>query len=122
MRRTLYRQKYGGLSNTKLGPKTCGIEELLLKWGSRKLTLFGKVQIINLLALPKLTYFFSILPVSMALIHKIEKILLLFLWGKNHKVKKQSLLISVLMVVLVTLMWIKNLGTKSCMDSKSEKL
>ena len=24
----------------------------------------------------------------MALIHKIEKILLLFLWGKNHKVKK----------------------------------
>ena len=70
--------------------KLAGIEELLLKWGSRKLTLFGKVQIINLLALPKLTYFFSILPVSMALIHKIEKILLFFLWGKNHKVKKNS--------------------------------
>ena len=68
--------------------KLSSIEELPLKWGSRKLTLFGKVQIINMLALPKLTYYFSILPVPVELIHKIEKIMLLFLWGKNHKVKK----------------------------------
>ena len=41
-----------------------------------------------MLALLKLTYLFSSLLVSMVLIHKIEKILFLFLWGKNHKVKK----------------------------------
>ena len=68
--------------------KIASIEDILLRWSCRKLTIYGKIEIINTLALPKLIYYCSILPVPDIVIQKLEKILLSFLWGKSQKVKK----------------------------------
>ena len=60
-------------------------------WSSQKLTLYGKISIINTLLLSKLIYRFSCLPSpSPAVIKAIEDKLIEFLWGsgKRHAIAK----------------------------------
>ena len=57
---------------------------ILLSWHNRKLTFYGKSIIINLLALPKLTYILTILPTPDDFLKTIEREIFTFLWGKNR--------------------------------------
>ena len=67
------------------------ISKTIELWSSQKLTLYGKISIINTLLISKLIYRFSSLPSpSQAIIKEIENKLLEFLWGsgKRHAIAK----------------------------------
>ena len=72
--------------------KITEVEELLLKWSVRKLTLYGKATVINSLIIPKLIYNCSILPVPTTVIQKLNKQIFGYLWGKNHKIRKTTII------------------------------
>ena len=69
------------------------IEALLRQlhwWKARNLTLKGKTLILKSIALSKLQYVVSILPVPNEIIKKINSIMYEFIWGGNtDKVKRQ---------------------------------
>lgn len=59
----------------------------------RKLTLFGKCQIINSLIVFKLIYVATILESpDQAIIKQVNKIIFSFLWGKRERIKRKTLI------------------------------
>ena len=70
--------------------KMTEVEQLLIKWNSRKLTLYGKSTVINNLVISKLIYNFCILAVPYEIIEKLNKLIFNYLWGKSHKIKKST--------------------------------
>ena len=72
--------------------KITSIEQMLMKWNSRTLTIYGKVTVINCLAIPKLIYNMSLLPVPQYVIDKLKKIIFQYLWGKSHKIKRNTVI------------------------------
>ena len=56
-------------------------------WKKRKLTLFGKVTVINSLVISKLAYIANVQPISTIRIKEIEKLIFTFLWN-GKKVKR----------------------------------
>ena len=72
--------------------KLTAIEQILIKWSSRKLTLYGKVTVINSLVIPKLLYCISLLSVPQYVIDKIEKLIFQYLWGKTDKIKRKTVI------------------------------
>ena len=72
--------------------KITEVEELLLKWSNRKLTLYGKATVINSLIIPKLIYNCSILTVPTTVIKELNKQIFGYLWGKNHKIRKTTII------------------------------
>jgi len=72
--------------------KLLQIDKLLNSWTHRKLTLFGKVQVIKSLALSQLSYTFSILPLEKKAIKKAESMIYDFLWGKKERIKRRTLI------------------------------
>ena len=64
------------------------LETLVFQWGKRKLTLYGKVTVINNILVPKLVYPMTVLHTPLHVLKKVEGIFYSFLWGKNHKIKK----------------------------------
>ena len=58
--------------------KITEVEELLLKWSNRKLTLYGKATVINSLIIPKLIYNCSILTVPTNIIKELNKYLAIY--------------------------------------------
>ena len=71
------------------------LEKTLDSWKCRKLTLFGKVTVIKSLALPKLIYVASILPVPDDVIKKVNSIIFKFLWDGKDKVRRTIVINSV---------------------------
>ena len=67
------------------------IQKLLDSWRTRKLTLFGKILIIKSLALPKLVYPASILPLPSDIIKRVNTLFFKFIWGKSEKIKRNVL-------------------------------
>ena len=68
-------------------------KNVLHSWGSRKLTLNGKIIIINTLAIPKLVYNLSVLHTPLNILKDIEKEIYYFLWGHNkHPIKKNTVI------------------------------
>ena len=63
---------------------------VLLSWYNRKLTFHGKSIIINLLALPKLTYILTILPTLNEILKTIEREIFTFLWGNSFPIKRNT--------------------------------
>ena len=62
-------------------------------WKSRYLTLFGKIQILRSLAIPKLLYVCRFFPVHMDFIHLVENLTKDFVWnGKKPKIKHNTLI------------------------------
>ena len=78
--------------NENWDKKITNIEQMLIKWNSRKLTLFGKATVINSLVIPKLIYNISMLAVPEGIIQKIDKIIFQYLWGKSHKVRRKTVI------------------------------
>ena len=70
------------------------IRDCLKPWEPRKLSLMGKATILKCLAMPKLTYCFSILPnPSEDFFHCIQNIFFSFLWeGKPDRIKRNVLI------------------------------
>ena len=59
----------------------------------RKLTFYGKIQIIKTLLIPKFTYLFSSVVVPKAVSKKIESMFFKFLWeGKREKIRWLTLI------------------------------
>lgn len=68
------------------------IEQLLSSWGKRELTIFGKIVVIKMLALSKITYSVTntIEPKDAA--SKLNKMFFNFLWGGNDKIKRNIMI------------------------------
>ena len=69
------------------------ISKLVHTWKSRHLTIFGKCIVINTLALPKLLYIASILPITDVTIKSVNKIFFSFIWGKRDRIKRNTLVL-----------------------------
>ena len=69
------------------------IEKLFESWKTRKLTIFGKCCLINSLAISKLIYKASILHLpSEEYIKKITRLLCNFVWQKNERIKRNTII------------------------------
>jgi hypothetical protein len=77
-------------------PRLQTMRDTLNIWFSRNLSLNGKVTILKSLALPKIQYAASCLPITPDIIQDTEKILSNFLWNtKRPKVKKNVIIQSI---------------------------
>ena len=66
-------------------------QTMLSIWKSRNLTVFGKIQIIRSLAIPKLLYVCRFFPVHVDFIHLVENLTKDFVWnGKKPKIKHNT--------------------------------
>ena len=83
---------YSKCESTNWENKMREVQQLLIKWSSRKLTLYGKSAVINNLVISKLIYNFCILTVPYEIIEKLKKLIFNYLWGKSHKIKKSTVL------------------------------
>ena len=72
--------------------KLADVDTLLLNWSKRKLTLLGKVVIINNLIIPKLIYNMTTLYMPDHIVKTLEKSIYSFLWDGAHKIKKCTMI------------------------------
>lgn len=73
--------------------KIRNLEKTLNSWKRRKLTLYGKINIVKTLGLSKLIYNASVLVIPEHFIKQIEKIIFDFIWdGKPAKIKKSTII------------------------------
>ena len=64
------------------------VEQILESWNTRKLSLFGKVQIIKTFAISQFVLPATLLKVPEGIVKQIESLLYRFLWGTRDKVKR----------------------------------
>ena len=75
------------------GAKVRELEQTLNTWKRRKLTLYGKINIVKTLGLSKLIYNASVLNVPKQYVEQINKITLNFIWdGKPAKIKRSTII------------------------------
>ena len=67
------------------------IESVLKQWAKRKLSLFGKIEVIKRYALSKIVFPASILETSKIIEKKLSTIFHTFIWGKKDRIKRSSL-------------------------------
>ena len=72
--------------------KLKNFEKIIESWKSRKLTLFGKVQIINSLAISQLVYNFTILSTPEDIIKRIQTTIFNFIWNKKDRIKRNNII------------------------------
>ena len=72
--------------------KLQGIDIFLELWKCRNLTLFGKVTIIKQLAIPKILFVATMLPIPDGIIKKINALLYGFIWGKRDRIRMKVLI------------------------------
>lgn len=103
------------------------IEKLFESWKRRKLTIFGKTCVVNNLAVSKLIYTASILPLTEnEYIQKVNyRTIFNFIWNKRDRIKRNTLIgkiedggIGVIDIELklksLKASWVKRLPDKSC--------
>jgi len=72
-------------------PILMGVRKILNLWSMRDLSIFGRVQIVNTLALAKLWYVSSVCIAPTKIINEIQKEVWLFVWNKKrHAVSKKN--------------------------------
>ena len=59
------------------------MQKLLDSWRTRNLTLQGRILIIKTLAISKLVYSSSLLPLPDGIVKSVNKLLFKFLWGNS---------------------------------------
>ena len=75
------------------GTKIRDLEKILLVWQKRKLTLYGKINIVKTLGLSKLIFNASVLHIRDHFIEEINKITFNFIWdGKPSKIKRTTII------------------------------
>ena len=72
----------------KWNDKIDRIQQVLLKWKDRDLSLFGKIQVIKTFTVSQCVLAASVLIVPPQISKKIENILYEFIWGSKDKVKR----------------------------------
>lgn len=73
------------------------MEKILDSWRIRKLTIFGKSQIINSLNVSKLLYVATILEYpGQNTIKQMNRIIFSFLWGNRERIKSKTLIRTIL--------------------------
>ena len=72
--------------------KIISFENMLKIWNQRKLTIFGKVTVINMLAISKFIYNFTTINVPEWVIIKLEKAITDFLWKKRSRINRNCLI------------------------------
>lgn len=69
------------------------MEKLFESWKKRKLTIFGKSCVVNNLAVSKLIYIASILPLpENDFIKKVNRAIFNFIWNKHDRIKRNTLI------------------------------
>ena len=71
--------------------KLTDMKKLFESWKKRKLTIFGKITIINTLAISKLIYNFTILNVPLHIIKEINSMIYNFSWKKDFIKRTQAI-------------------------------
>ena len=82
------------ISNSKnLESRSLSLEKCLNVWSSSDLTLYGKINIVKSLALSKLTFVASVLPIPDDFIKRVNKRIVEFIWSqKNPKIKRTTMI------------------------------
>ena len=76
-----------------LQPKLLSLEKCLNVWSSRDLTLYGKINVVKSLALCKLTFVSTVLPIPKEFITRVNKQIVGFVWShKNPKIKRTTMI------------------------------
>ena len=74
-------------------PKLIKMKQLLSSWKCRKLSIKGKITVINTLAISKLIYLASIIKVPNTVFEEVKKMVIDFLWeGKVAKIAYSTLI------------------------------
>ena len=74
-------------------PKLQMFSNILNMWSSRGLSLKGRVTILKSLAIPKLLYPMSVLPIPTAVVEIVDKMIVDFIWNKRKpKIKKDVII------------------------------
>ena len=68
------------------------IQKLIDNWRIRNLTLYGKINVIKSLLIPKVVFQATILPIPMNFVKELEKIIYNFIWGKRDKIKRRVII------------------------------
>lgn len=69
------------------------LKKILDYWQSRKLTIFGKCQLMNSLLISKVLYTATILEnPEQSFIKSIYKIIFSFIWGNRERIKRNTLI------------------------------
>ncbi|XP_060586418.1 uncharacterized protein LOC132742114 [Ruditapes philippinarum] len=85
--------QYEECSKLNWQSKLTECQSLIKNWLKRKLTMYGKVQIIKSLLIPKFTYLFHSLVVPESIVKEINTMIFKFLWdNKQEKVKRATLI------------------------------
>ena len=87
--RTLERKKNHQQNWTS---KIKNVEQILEKWNKRKLSLFGKLQIIKTFTISQFVLPVTLLVAPEGIIKQIETLLYRCLWGTRDKVKRVNIL------------------------------
>ncbi len=86
----------GGEEKERIGlnweSKLVRLEKILNTWKQRKLTLFGKINIIKTLALPSIVYCASIISVPFEVTKQIERLLYKYIWNSHDRIKRNQLI------------------------------
>ena len=108
--------------NLNFRPKLCKMKQLLNSWKCRKLSIKGKITVINSLAISKLIYLASIIFVPERVYEEVKKLIIDFIWnGKTPKIAYSTLIQSTergglklvdfrTKVKSLTISWIKRLS------------
>ena len=72
--------------------KLLSFQKLLDCWRSKNITLFSKVNFIKTFAISKLVFPAIMLPLPSDLIKRVEKLIFNFVWGKQDKIRRRSLI------------------------------
>ncbi|KAK3101278.1 hypothetical protein FSP39_002361 [Pinctada imbricata] len=72
--------------------KIVKIEKIVTAWFKRKLTMIGKIQIINSLIISQLTHLVTVMPLPSVFLKRIESLIYKFLWdNKQEKLKRKTI-------------------------------
>ena len=74
------------------GEKTLEIEKLFNAWKKRDLTLFGKITVIKMLAIPKLILIAQTTAHKKIYIDQLKRLCFTFIWGKRDRIRRNTLI------------------------------
>jgi hypothetical protein len=88
--------KLEDMTRINIEAKIQKIEDLLKLWSLRKLTLLGKVRVVNTLIVPQLLYLGNVMHIPKQYITKYKEIIMRFIWdNKPPKVKYKAMIASI---------------------------
>ena len=68
------------------------IEKLLFQWSKRKLSLFGKVEVIKTHIISKFVFIASVMDVPSEISAELKSLVHYFIWGKRDRVKRKNII------------------------------